>query len=116
MKEVKHTELFYVNSKGNRVDLGITNHALERFEERWALLNPGVKIGNVEKRFRDSFMSSERVTQYTKKDKDRMKRYKGGTLYFKNNSLIFVVQDCKIITVEIGGKKRRLNKGEEYEE
>ena len=109
----KQEDLYYVNRKGNKIPVGITKHALSRFKERWSLLSgyaPPEDDAEVECMMHDQFMRSERIEQYTKKDKDRMKKYRGGSLYFRRNSIIFVVQDGSIVTVEIGGKKRRLNK------
>lgn len=54
---------------------------------------------------------NSRVTNLNKYEKQRKKRHKQGTLFFRNSNFTFVVEDCKIVTVEISIKsKRDLNK------
>jgi len=58
------------------------------------------------------FSSANRVYNLSRKDKERIKRYGPGALYFRTNMFTFVIKDGMIITIEISDRGiRNLNKG-----
>ena len=102
---------FYINKKGNRVYLEPTTHALKRFWDRLRLIHPDqnrdhevditIKLGK-------SFASSVRKTNLGHHLKRRLKNHAKDTLYFFNTDFTFVVQNTRIVTVEICIKEKRI--------
>lgn len=106
--EVKSEEKwpFYINSKGERVYVVVSKHALDRFTERSRRLN-GVGLCNPIDVLVKQFNCSKRVFNLNKIQKKRVARYKGDTLFFRFFEMTFVVCDSTIVTVELAGKKTR---------
>lgn len=107
------SDLSYVNKRGKRVPLTITNHARRRMLERWPRIYPTEPIApqTVDAKIIELFTRAQRVTNLTYKELVRCKRHGKDTLLFRNNGFTFVVQDAAILTVEISVRdKRYLNK------
>ncbi|HUN24247.1 MAG TPA: hypothetical protein PK299_14040 [Anaerolineales bacterium] len=105
--------LSYINKKGNRVEITVTHHALERFFERWNRIFPHLAITRAQlwDKLAEQFAMSNRVGKINSKLRLRQKRHGKDTLYFRGNGLTFVVQDATLLTVEIHTEgKRYLNK------
>lgn len=98
----------YVNKKNETIYVEVTGHAHKRFKERY----PKAYGVAPEKSLAYYLLYAEPVPQnkLTKEDKKRIKRRKNGTLFLKNGYLKFVVSDKKLITVELCGDKRHLNR------
>jgi len=107
-------ELYYVNKKRKKVEVFLTNHAIEAFRDRWKKVYPEdhLEESNLRAKLVSRFKSSHRVKNLSKQEKERIRKH-GPTLFFRQNSFTFVVADCRIVTVEISDKyKRYLNKDE----
>ena len=97
--------LSYINSKGKEISIFATCHAMTRYIERSRHL--GMKeplpIATV-------FSKARRIAADTHKFEIRKKRHGKDTLYFQHDSLLFIVQDRTLVTVELYGRLRGLNK------
>ena len=103
--------LYYISSKGNKVYVNITQHAINRFLIRHRLVF-GKPTENPINDIRQLFNNGSRLSLRKRKVlRDRAKKYKGDSLYIKNGSFVFVVENAQIVTVEIGDDGQRyLNK------
>lgn len=102
----------YTNSTGKVVEVRTTRHAVERFRERWERFYPSSPIDDARSLLIKMFNQSTRMRAKDRKHQARRKRHGDDTLYFHNPPFTFVVQDCALVTVEIGGdaEQRQLNK------
>ena len=100
--------MHYTSTKGKIVNVTITEHAIRRFTQRANALWPGRKLENPLSVIETEFANSVREDTDAKLAQ-RMKRHGKDTIYFRNNSLRFVVQNGAIVTIEIRGKRRDLN-------
>jgi hypothetical protein len=98
---------FYINSKGERVYVVVSRHAIERFKVRSRRLN-GVKVEHPEDVLVRQFNCAQRIIKLNNRQRKRASKYKGDTLFFRFMELVFVVCDATIVTVELAGKKTRL--------
>lgn len=109
-------EIYYINKKGDIVQVAATDHALDRFIERYNLLF-GVTLdadAAIEK-IKHLFKHADRLTKLGKHSKQRLERYGGDTMFFRKNEFTFVIQNARLVTVEISAKKHRhLNKKQEH--
>lgn len=105
-------ELYYKNKKDNVVQVAATEHALDRFIERYSLLF-GVTLdaeAAIEK-IKHLFKHADRLTKLGKHSRQRLEKYGRDTMFFRKNEFTFVVQNTRLVTVEISAKNRRhLNK------
>ena len=103
----------YTNKKGVEVELTLTNHALDRLYERWSTAFVNHKMPDDLTAW-VAFQFSEkvsRVTNLNRQEKERVKKHKGATLFFRANEFTYVVQGNSIVTIELCAKnKRRMNK------
>ena len=102
--------MHYFNKKGEKVEVTLSRHALERFEDRYFQVfkeRPKDSLADLEKRFN----SASRVRNYNTKELSRLKRYGKDTMFFRNLYFTFVVRNRTVVTVEISRKDLRyLNK------
>lgn len=102
----------YIGKKGP-VQVAITRHCRDRFQERWARAFPNSPLppdinGEIARRFN----RATRITNLGAYEKKRMDRHGKDTLYFRADSFTFIVQDASILTVELSDRgMRHLNKG-----
>lgn len=107
------TTLRYRNPRGKEVLVRVSQHAKQRFWNRWNALYPNSPLDyqNVHAKLAEYFGRSVRLTQFSRKLTVRLARYGKDTLFFKTNGFTFIVQDATLITVEISDRgKRHLNK------
>lgn len=102
------SKIYYKNKKGNIVSVRVTDHAIERFIERYNLLfgtalDMDAAIGKIEHLFKHS----NRLTKLGKHSQQRLERYGKDTMFFRKNEFTFVVQNSTLVTVEISAKKHR---------
>ena len=103
----------YTNRRGEKVSVRISSHAIERYEERYELLT-GEKPDDAREKLIREFNSAVRVLPRKASEIERWRRYGKDTVYFRRMSLTFVVQNRRIVTVEISARgKRHLNRGKE---
>jgi hypothetical protein len=102
--------MFYINKKGNRVNLTVTRHAILQFCDRYQrLFNEKITCLQAQKYIEYCFPLNGIVKNFTKKELKRIKKY-GRTFYFRDNNFTYVVHDVFIMTVEISKKGfRHLN-------
>lgn len=109
-----NTNLFYTNKKGERIDVGLTRHAIARFIDRYQNLY-GIRLENEEavKQIAGLFRISKRVKRRGRKAtiSRRDNRYDTVSLYFVTQTFRFVVTEKAIVTIELSEAKHRdLNK------
>ena len=102
----------YINKHGCIVSVTITNHCYRRFVSRWKIVLKDKKLPyDINMEVAQWFNRSQRVTNLNGKEKDRVKRYGKDTLFFRADTFTFIVQNSRIITVEISDHyKRSLNR------
>ena len=101
--------LAYTNKKGKQVKLQATRHAYVKFIERYpkAFPNSPLLIEDVYNKFENIFSTTSKVKNLNKKEKIRLKRHGGDTMFFRTSSFTFVVKNAKIVTVELSDKNMR---------
>lgn len=109
---------YYINKHDRRVYLKISQHAKQRFIERFIKVHGRAPKKSADEMIRRMFMASTHIKTHLKKCKPRKRRRYSGDLYFRCNEFIFVVQDATIVTVFVPRKTfirimkaRRLNHG-----
>lgn len=102
----------YQGKKGP-VQVGITRHCRDRFQERWARAFPRSPLpADTNAEIARRFNRATRITNLGAYEKKRMDRHGKDTLYFRADGFTFIVQDAAIVTVELSDKgMRHLNKG-----
>ena len=106
-------ELYYKNKKGSKVSVTPTQHALDRYLERWKLVQSDKDTTDAEIlcTLPHYFNLADRLTKLGKHDQERLKKYGKDTMFFRKNHWTFVVQNSQLVTVEISSKNNRhLNK------
>ena len=100
--------LSYINKKGKEVKLLATHHSYNRFMNRYNTLFPEKKIEpkQVVDCFNKFFSHAQRVKNINKQEKSRVKRYGQDTMFFRTNGFTFIVENAKIVTVEISDKNK----------
>jgi len=108
---------FYINKKGKEVSLRVTYHAKLRFIQRCRKLKNEdvIKIDctkdNVDeiiaRYFNDMASLKQNLNKTTMK---RKKKHGSDTLYFNSRHFTFIVQNATIVTIELRGEYRKLNK------
>ena len=100
--------LYYTNKNGKQVPVQMTRHALSRFLQRYQIAyGKRVVDCDIGPTLCKLFNMADRVTKLGPKGRSRMKRHGKDTLYFRREKLTFVVQNSKIVTVEISAKGER---------
>ncbi len=108
--------LSYINKKGNEIEISLTEHAQKRFIERYNKIFPNKKIPyndyeKSNKLIERYFSNTHKIKNFNKEERKRKKKYGKDTIFFRNNSFTFVVQNSIIKTIEISDKNfRYLNK------
>lgn len=99
--------MFYINKKGNKVNLMIKRHAIIVFCERYQrLFKKSITFLDAELYIKHHFPYTDRVDNINKKEFMRIKRH-GPTFYFRDTNFTYVVHDVFIMTVEISKKGYR---------
>ena len=101
--------LSYLNKKGKEVKLLATRHSYSRFINRYNILYPENKIEpkQVIDYFNDTFSRTQRVKNINKQEKLRLKRCGKDTMFFRTSGFTFIVENAKIVTVEISDRNKR---------
>lgn len=103
-------KLQYTSKKGKPVEVEVLPHAMRRFKERYYRVSDC--DAPPEEQFRRMFREASVLNsnKLTKTYKKRNKRHGNNSLYLRNSEVTFVVEDGKIMTVEISaGGLRHLN-------
>jgi hypothetical protein len=103
---------FYQSKKGRKIELEITKHARYRFRHRWSLLSGHWSYENIDETITAFFNESKRITNFNNRPelKKRLKRNGNDSLYFIDRYFTYIVQNKTIVTIEISGGSRNLNK------
>jgi serine/threonine protein phosphatase PrpC len=96
----------YTNRKGRVIEVTVSEHALRRYMQRREMRYE-VAITQAEALLfiEHAFNRAERTL--TSSYRNRCRKYKGESLYFKSDGFVFVVENGTIVTVEIASKKQR---------
>jgi len=107
---------YYTNKKGKQVTLYVTRHAQTRFLQRMRQLerNGLIENGTVNchavEAIAKIFIGLKPDQNINATTKKRRKKHGTDTLYFKSKWFTFIVQNATIVTIEIRGEHRNLNK------
>ncbi len=95
--------------KRKKVNLQATRHAYTKFVERFSIAFPNEKLSveNISDRFEKIFSSTSKVKNLSRQEKTRLKRHGEDTIFFRTMGLTFIVQNAKIVTVELSNKNTR---------
>ena len=106
------SKIYYQNKKGNPVSVGVTDHAIARFIERYNLLfGTALDVDAAIEKIAHLFKHANRLTKLGKHYRQRLERHGRDTLFFRKNEFTFVIQDAHLVSVEISAKNHRhLNK------
>ena len=106
------SKIYYQNKKGNAVNVGVTDHAIARFVERYNLLfGTALDADAAIEKIAHLFKHANRLTKLGKHSQQRLERYGKDTMFFRKNEFTFVIQNAALVTVEISAKNHRhLNK------
>lgn len=100
--------MIYLNKKGKQVRVEIRCHAVTQYRKRAKALY-GIDMTNQQAAdaIRKRFPGMDRkLGNFNRHEKKRLKKYEQ-TIFFKDEEFTFVVQDAKLLTVEIGRKGER---------
>lgn len=98
---------FYFDEQGKKVEVYISNHALQRISQRWSFLYPNAKPPDDLYRFiAEKFSHASKIKNYSMQEKRRIKKH-GQTSFFRHSDFTFVVQNSVIVTIEISNKGQR---------
>lgn len=102
IRQTKLMELFYINSKKEKIVCMLTTHVKEQFLERFFnLTNVVLEPEQIEPAIFILFNTSKRIGKKNPIYVSRNKRHGGNSLYFQNGPMVFVVEDRALVTVEI---------------
>lgn len=103
--------IYYLNSKGKRVDVTVTRHAVFAFQHRYKkLFDTELSILQADNKLIELFPLASRVKNHNIRERTRIKRY-GHSLYLRDANFTYVIHDGHMMTVEISKKGfRNLNK------
>lgn len=98
----------YTNKKGKPVEVVITEHARNRFHQRYQRMHD-VRISREtsDSLLLDTFKKAVREETTSKKLSCRNKRHQGTSIYFKGDGFRFVVSGTAVVTVEVAAKGGR---------
>jgi hypothetical protein len=105
--------LSYENKKGKIILVTVKRHAYAQFFERYKLALPKKDLQNaqVPAELERLFSQAKKVTNLSRKEKTRLRRYGDDTMFFRTNIFTFIVQNKCIVTVELSdANMRHLNK------
>jgi hypothetical protein len=92
----------YFNKRGEPVQVAITNHARDRFLQRWSHAFPDRPLDvPVDVAIATWFDKARRIHPKTRPYRNRLRRYGDDTLYFSAQPFVFVVQSAMLKTVEL---------------
>lgn len=99
---------FYINGKGAKVTVVASQHAKERFKQRYERLhNQFLTLAEADEMIQRLFNLAKRDEAQSKRLMSRAKKHKSTSLYFVHNDFRFVVSGNTIVTVEIASKANR---------
>lgn len=103
------TKLTYINKYGQHIKLTISEHARQRFVQRWPRIFPDKPISkdNVDDKIVKWFSCASRVIKLSYQERKRLIKYGKDVLFFRANAFTFVVQNATIVTIEISDKGQR---------
>lgn len=104
----------YKSGKGI-VEVKITRHAVFQMQDRYyKLFDRKITATQAEQQIVKRFPGCNRVKNLKQIEKSRIKKYGGVTLFFRDLDFTFIVQDARLMSVEISRLgKRHLNKTED---
>jgi hypothetical protein len=93
--------------------VSVSTHAVHRFIVRHSAMGRKDMDFLRAKRFIGELFNDAVQFEPTGKYRERQKKYGNSSLYFRNNEFVFVVENAKIVTIEIAAKgMRHLNNKE----
>ena len=96
--------MFYINKKGNKVNLTIKRHAVIVFCQRYErLFKKSITCFDAELYIKHHFEFTRKVVNLNNKEIKRVGRH-GPTFYFRDSKFTYIVHDVFIVTVEISRK------------
>jgi len=102
LKENSEHVPFYTNNKNEKVECDISEHVRERIVERfYKLTETKIPEDKIDLVLVNLFNNSTKIGKKNPTYVNRNKKHGGGSLYFQNNHLVFVVSNRVIKTVEI---------------
>ena len=106
----------YKNNKST-VNVEITRHAVLQMQDRYnKLFDRKITATEAEQMIIKRFPGCDRLKNLKQVEKLRVKKHPGVTLFFRDLDFTFVVQDAKLMSVEISrAGKRHLNKISEFQ-
>jgi len=105
--------LTYSNKKGKQVELTVTRHAYIKFIERYPRAFPDdpLQKESLPGIFERIFSTTTKVKNLNRCERKRLQKHGQDSMFFRTNAFTFVVQNAKVITVELSDNgKRHLNK------
>lgn len=94
------------------VDFILTIHAYNQFARRLRILHGNIPDHRILKTLKKYFMESKRLKRMSKAKENRDNKYEGKTIYFRTKVFNFIVagENNVIVTIELNGDKKHLNK------
>lgn len=94
------------------IKVAMTRHAVFQMQERYEkLFDKKLTPLEAEQQIIKRFPGCNRLKNFKNVEKKRIKKYPGVTLFFRDLEFTFIVQDAKLMSVEISREgKRHLNK------
>jgi len=96
--------------KNQTIQFVVTDHAYQRFSQRIAKLHKGLLPYEIVKKFVEVFKESHKLKIRSFAKQIRDEKYEGRAIYYRNKDFNFIVLDNVIITVELNGDKKNLNR------
>lgn len=95
-----------------KVDFVLTTHAYNQFAKRLRLLYGNIPDHRILSTLKKYFMESKRLKRMSRAKKNRDNKYEGKTIYFRTKLFNFIVagENNSIVTIELNGDKKHLNK------
>ena len=98
----------YRNGKGKRVEVDVTRHAVLQFQDRFKkLYGSHITALGAQERICNIFPNTDRVYNLKLVERQRAKKYKEATLYFRDSDFTFIVADGFLLSVEISRRGER---------
>jgi len=102
-------KLSYINSRGEHIEVVVTQHARNRFSQRWLYVFPTKPLPES---WDDTialwFAKAQRLNVISPKYRTRLRRHGKDTLYYLASPFVFVIQSTILRTVELGTNATRL--------
>lgn len=99
----------YTNKRGKKVKVSISRHAFAQFVKRYKIVFPDSILSNNEtiSIIAKMFSSTNLVKNLSRKERTRLKRHGDNTMFFRTSIFTFVVENAKIVTIELSDKNKR---------